>query len=187
MTEKEEKIFVEQAQNNDKKAFENLIKLHQDKLFCFALNITGGNVDLANDLLQEAFIKAFVYIKSYKKKSSFSSWLWRIVSNEFHNYNKNLKIKLDLSFEDLPGYEPGEFPSAEAEYELEEKNLELRKLVAMLPFIYNEAISLVDFQGLNYEEAAELAGIKVPAMKSRIYKARLILAELVLKYEKLLT
>jgi len=185
MTEERKKLLIALAKKGDVAAFEELLKLHERKIHSFALSITGGDHAAAADIYQEAVIKAYLNIAKFKEKASFGTWLWKIVKNEFINYIKSPRTSSNVSFEDLPGVEPGMHESSERDFASEERKQNLRKLVSMLHVNYQEIITLIDFQELSYEEAADVLGVKTDAVRVRIHRARERLAELATEHEEL--
>jgi len=185
MTESQQSKLIAKAQQGDKAAFEKLIRDHQQKLFSFALNKTGGNHEYAKDILQDALIKAYLNITKFRGDSSFKTWLWHIVKNQFISSTRSPSNRPLVSFNSLTEAQKGTSESVEERFMEDEKRRSLRKLIAMLPTILQEAVTLIDYQELSYEEAAELADISVSAMRSRIYQARAKLIELATQHEEL--
>ena len=185
MKETADKNLLQKAVTGDVTAFEQLVEKHLVKLFAFAMTVTGGNRSVASDVLQEALIKAFLNIKRFKGECSFTSWLWRIVKNEFINYSKSAKTRSLISLETVAESKRGAVENVEKELILEERKKNLLKLMEYLAGDHKEIISLIDLQGMKYEEAAEFIGIKTDAARSRLFKARKKLSELVQKNKKL--
>ncbi len=94
-----EKQLLEKAIEGDKKAFCDLVRMHQTKLRSFAVNIAGGNRSLADDILQEALVKAFLSITRYRINGRFTTWLWRIIKNEFINHLRSPATKVEMRSE----------------------------------------------------------------------------------------
>jgi len=185
MDKKREKLLLKKAQSGDVKAFETLLTEYQNHLFSFALNITGGNDAISKDVLQEALIKSFVNIEKFRGTSSFSSWLWRIVKNEFINYTKSAKTRNHILIDDISTIPSAVEENSENEIFIDERKKNLRKLISTLPMIYQEALTLIDFQEISYVEAAKIADVSVGTIKSRIFTAREKLAEAALSNKEL--
>ena len=79
----DERDLIAAARTGEVGAFETLVRRHYETLYRFALGIAHGNEADAADLLQEALVKAFLNIGRFEGRSSFSSWLWRIIRNEY--------------------------------------------------------------------------------------------------------
>ena len=178
MVTEAEKQLIDKAVEGDLHAFENLVKMHRAKLRAFALNITSGNCAVADDILQEALIKAFLGIKKFQKKSGFSTWLWRIVRNELVDYHRSPSTRPTYHLEDMKSYEPEAKESTEKELIRQEKIRMVRVLVNKLPPKLLEAITLVDMQELTYEESAKILDVSLTALKARVFKGRKKLFEL---------
>lgn len=185
MTAVEEKTLVESARSGDVSAFEKLIELHERKIFAFAISLSGGNHALAEDIYQEALLKAFLAIGTFRGESSFKTWLWRIVRNEFLNLIKSIASRHETPIEDMTGFEPGTESTPEEALEEEERLKNLRKLLAMMPADYSEIITLIDLQELSYEETAEILGISMNLVKVRLFRARERLAAIASEHREM--
>lgn len=186
MTESEKQHLLDLARNGDVAAFEKLVSLTEDKIFSFALSITRGDHATASDIYQEAVLKAFLCIRTFQGKASFSSWLWKIMRNEFINYSKGAKTRnSDIHLEDLPGFEISDERNSEEEIVRDEASENLRKLISELHINYQEIITLIDFEGMTYEETADLLNISVDSVKVRVHRAREKLTKLVMDHEEL--
>jgi len=167
-----EKRLVQRAGRGDAKAFEELVRKYDLKLYNFALNITEGREPLAKDILQEALLKAFLNISKFEHKSSFSSWIWTIVKNEFHNYIRRNEIDRHIVPDVINSLKSVREKEPDHQLIEEEKNRNLRKLIGMLPDNYEEIITLIVLLEMSYEEAAEFLVIPVGSVKSRFSRAK---------------
>jgi len=173
--------LIKLAVLGNKRAFCELISFHRAKLRSFSVNIACGNTVLADDILQEALVKAFLSMKNYEIRGSFTTWLWRIIKNEFINYLRDPSNRLD-TFSiygndremDLPSEE-----NTESEMIRNDVKKEVHHLVSLLPLKLRTAIVLVDLQEMCYEEAAEILEVSLTALKSRVFKGRKKLIEIV--------
>lgn len=175
-----EKELIILASKGDKKAFCDLISMHRSKLRSFAVSITGGNIHLADDILQEALIKAYVSMKNYELRSSFTTWLWRIIKNEFINYIRDPETKIEMisDSEDDTGVVLRSEECSEGDMIREDVKKEVHQLINALPVKLKMAIVLIDIQEMPYEEAARILEISLTAMKSRVFKGRKRMAEI---------
>jgi len=185
MTEDQQVELVKLAQKGNMAAFEKLVKLHQNKVYPYALTIAGGDHATASDILQEAFIKAYLNIKKFNGNSSFISWLWKIMKNEFINYIKSAKTRSSVSLEVIPESKKGNESHHEEDMIESERKKNLMILISKLPAKYGEAVVMIDIQLMNYEEASSILGISVGALKSRVFRGREELAKLAKKNLKL--
>lgn len=172
-------VLARKAAKGDVQAFEELIKLEESKIFSFALSIAGGNRTVAEDIFQEALIKAFRNIHNFSFKSSFSTWLWKIIRNAYYDYLKIEKRSSGISIDDLAGFEPSFEDKKEMGMIREDRATLLRKLISCLPVSYSEVITLVDIQELDHDEVASMLDIEKNLLKVRLHRARNKLKELI--------
>ena len=172
-----EKILVRQAAGGDVKAFNDLIKATENKLFSFAMSISAGNRDTAEEIYQEALVKAFVNIGKFEGKSSFSTWIWTIIKNSYIDFVS--ESGKHVSLEDLEGFEPSSDIPAELGLIRDDRAKMLRKLISELPVQYCEVITLIDLQEMEHSEAAELLGIDKNLLKVRLFRARSALEKMI--------
>jgi len=175
--------LVEQARTGSSDAFCQLVVRYQDKIVSLVATRINDR-DAAQDITQEVMIKAYRGLKSFKAESKFYTWLYRIAINTTSSYRrKERRRPATLSFgagesDDRPSLDPAdpsEGPSNRAEVH-EDQDL-LRAAVANLEEDFQQALVLRDFQGLAYEEIAEILQVPVGSVKSRIHRARKKLAE----------
>jgi len=180
----DERGLIKAARHGDVGAFEALVRRHHETLYRFALGITHGNEAEASDLLQEALIKAFLAIDRVEGKSSFSSWLWRIIRNEYTDRIRR------IHGESLPLEQIEHLPDAAETPEnfaiAEERRRLLWSLLAALPEIFADVVILVELMGLSYEETAEYLEIPIGSVRSRLARARERLAEMADRQRELL-
>ena len=96
----EEQVLVRRAQRGDLAAYDELIRRYQERIYATVYHMTSNHED-ANDLAQDAFIKAFQALKSFKGGSSFYTWIYRIAVNKTINFLKQRKNRSHLSLDDL--------------------------------------------------------------------------------------
>src|ERR1700674_4445074 len=96
----EEMVLVKHARQGDLAAYDQLVRRYQERIYAMIYHMTSNHED-ANDLAQEAFIKAFHALKSFKGGSSFYTWVYRIAVNKTINFLKQRKNKVHLSLDDL--------------------------------------------------------------------------------------
>ena len=172
-------ILAKKAVKGNVKAFEELIRLEENKIFSFALSIAGGDRSVAEDIYQEALIKAFRSIHNFSFKSSFSTWLWKIIRNAYYDYLKVEKKSSGIRIDDIAGYEPSLEDRKEMGLIKDDRANLLRKLISCLPVSYSEVITLVDIQELEHDEVAEMLDIDKNLLKVRLHRARNKLKELI--------
>lgn len=164
-------ILAKKAVKGDIKSFEELIKLEENKIFSFALSIAGGDRSIAEDIYQEALIKAFRSIHNFSFKSSFSTWLWKIIRNAYYDYLKAERKSSGINI-DQAGFEPSLDDKKEMNLIKDDRARLLRKLISCLPVSYSEVITLIEIQELEHDEVAEMLEIDKNLLKVRLHRAR---------------
>jgi RNA polymerase sigma-70 factor (ECF subfamily) len=187
----EEATIVAQARLGDAKAFTELLRRYEGKIFRLALHITQNRED-AEDVLQEAFFKAYEHLDQFQGQSKFYTWIVRIAVNQA--LMKLRKRKTDRSVSLDEAIDTGEDTIAreiaawdenpEEKYSREELNSILGSAVEGLAPIYRAVFTLRDVDELSTEETAEALGLSVPAVKSRLLRARLQLRDKLTRYFK---
>lgn len=178
MTREQELAVIRRVQRGDANAFEYLMAVYEKNVYNLALRMIGSPED-AEDMAQEAFLKAYSSLGSFRGDSRFSVWLYRIVSNvclDFLRKKKN-RQSFSLSMEDDEGEEAElELPDTSRlpEEELEKKLTRdaVRRGLEQLPEDARQILLLREIQGLSYEEIGEALGLEPGTVKSRIFRAR---------------
>ncbi|MBU5675629.1 RNA polymerase sigma factor [Alkaliphilus sp. MSJ-5] len=174
-----EASLIEQSKAGDIDSFEQLIAAHQKKAFNIAYRILG-NLEDANDVTQEALIKAYRGIRNFNGKSSFSTWLYTIVNNaciDFIRKNRKTNVTyLDREYETEEGsYKLQVYGNEETPEELFEKK-EVQKLVHeainKLSYEHRRIIVLRDIEQFSYQEISQILNCSEGTVKSRINRAR---------------
>jgi RNA polymerase sigma-70 factor, ECF subfamily len=174
--------LIELVLAGNRRAFEPLVRRHERRVFRVALAVLG-NVEDAEDTMQDTFVKAFRHLDQFRRESRFTTWLTRIAVNTA--IQKRQARKGSVSLDESPGTEsqlpPGRFEPWTADPEKLYGKQEVRRLVEaaiqILPPIYREALVLRDVEEMSAVEAAEALRITVPALKSRLLRARLLLRQ----------
>lgn len=173
----DEKTLIRRAVAGDVDAFNELLKETGGKLFSFAMSICGGNRSVAEDIYQEALMKAFVNIRKFEGKSTFSTWIWTITKNSYIDFlTENKKF---VALDNIEAFEPSPEIPAELELIRDDRARMLRKLISELPVPYSEVITLIDLQETGHSEAAELLGIDKNLLKVRLFRARAALEKMI--------
>lgn len=176
--EHSEATLVIAARNGDQQAFADLISLHRAKIWAVCLNITGNAHD-AEDALQVALLNAWRNLDRFQGTSRFSTWLYRIASNEALSLIRRRKPNTQLADFTDPLEEPN--LAADTAIHLDERVAlqdALRDALAQLSTKLREAVVLRDVSDFTYDEIAEHQGISVQTVKSRIHRGRTELAGL---------
>ncbi len=187
MTREEEARLVREIRAGDGDAFETLVREHQTRVYNLALRMTGNEED-ALDISQETFLKAWRTLGKYRGDCSLGSWLYRIASNlsiDLLRKNKRRQTEKVVSLDD-PGEDdrPLELPDLREEpqtiLEREENRRAVWECLEKLPEEQKIILVLRDVNGLSYEEIAASMGLELGTVKSRIFRAREKLANLLL-------
>lgn len=176
--------LIREAQRGDPNAFAKLIRLYQKKIYNFALRLSRDR-DLSQDLCQEAFLKAFLNIRTFKGNASFSTWIYRIVHNTFlDHYRKEALAHQSWDAEnDVEGSDEMSLGQFREQLKQVEYNDWLTKGLLRLPFPFRSVLVLRDIQGFSYEEIAEITDSSVGTVKSRLNRARERLRKILLSME----
>jgi RNA polymerase sigma-70 factor, ECF subfamily len=187
----DEAAIVAQARLGDAKAFSELLRRYEGKIFRLALHITQNRED-AEDVLQEAFLKAYEHLDQFQGQSRFYTWIVRIAVNQALMKLRKRKSDRSVSLDDT--IDTGEDTVAreiaawdenpEQRYSREEINEILGSAIDGLAPIYRAVFVLRDVDGLSTEEAADALDLSVPAVKSRLLRARLQLRDKLTRYFK---
>jgi RNA polymerase sigma-70 factor, ECF subfamily len=166
--------LVSRALEGDEAAFEGLVGRYERVLFSVAYRMLGNRADAA-DATQIAFVRAFERLASYRSEFKFFSWIYRILANECLNQIRDRRsyeaVTPDMAIVDGP---LEQLEAAERERVIQDGLMKLRPE-------YRQVITLRHFAELSYEEIAEVLGIPVKTVKSRLYTARQQLGEQLLK------
>lgn len=171
--------LIRRAAAGDSDAFEQLLLANQKQVYHLCLRMSG-NPDDANDLAQEAFIKAWRGLSQYQFGSEFSTWLYRLTRNVCIDFLRRQKrqaaVSLVLSDEEEEDREfqvPDPAPQPEDVALSSETREELQRAMDALPADYREILQLRVVEDLPYERIAELLDIKLGTVKSRLARARI--------------
>jgi RNA polymerase sigma-70 factor (ECF subfamily) len=187
----EEAEQIEKARGGDARAFGDLIGKYERKIFRLAQHITQNRED-AEDVLQETFLKAYEHLNQFQGNSKFYTWIVRIAVNQA--LMKLRKRKSDKTVSMDEGIDTGEDvvvreiaawdEDPEQRYSREELNEILTAAVDSLAPAYRTVFVLRDVEDLSTEETAEALELSIPAVKSRLLRARLQLREKLTKFFK---
>ena len=167
----EDSILVRAAQNGDVDAFEELVRRYQTSIYRVALRMLGSRAD-AQDAVQETFVRAWRALPRFRHDSAISTWLYRIVTRRALD-----KIASRRSTETLDEVEVEAGPDPAQAAEDQERLRAVRRAIAKLPPDQRAALVLREFEGLSYQEVAQVLGASVPAIKTRIHRARLTIIQ----------
>lgn len=166
--------LVDRARQGDVAAFERLIGQYQSKVYTFAFAFTGSP-DVAQDLAQEALVKVYKSLGSFRFQSAFSTWLYSIVKNTYLDAVKSRAGReraLEEPLTDREVQSMHEAASAEERLLAKETRRTLMRALRQVPVAYRTVVMLADVQGLGYEEIAGALDVPVGTVKSRLKRGR---------------
>ncbi|MFC1467682.1 RNA polymerase sigma factor [Verrucomicrobiota bacterium] len=176
--------LVLQSQKGDLSAFDQLVRRYYSKIYGLVYNMTGNRED-AEDVVQDVFVKAYSKLGSFRGKSRFYTWIYRIALNSTINFRKkrtrrqamrlddlNPDVKEDLAFMRLFS---GETPLRKVK--LNELQKKLNDAIQTLSDKHKQAVILHDIQGMPHEEIAKIMKCSVGTVRSRLFYARKKLQE----------
>jgi RNA polymerase sigma-70 factor, ECF subfamily len=183
-----ESVLVSAAKAGDINAFESLVTRYERKIFRLAQHITQNTED-AQDVTQEAFLKAFEHLGEFQGNSRFYTWLVRIAVNQAlmklrKRHNKDISLDEEVKTEDsaMPREIEDWGPSPEERFTQRELAEILARVIGELDPPFRTVFQLRDIDELSTEETAEVLGISIPAVKSRLLRSRLKLREKLNRY-----
>jgi len=160
--------------DGDLEAFEELMRAHEDRVFGICLRMLRDR-DAALDVTQETFITVFRKAHKYKAQAAFSTWLYRVTMNTCYDHLRRTKRR---HADALPeGMDP-EDPLAADPLAAAELRPDIEKALATISEEFRSAVVLVDLQGLAIDQSAEILGVPSGTVKSRVFRGRRLLAEL---------
>ena len=181
-------VLVKRAKSGDYQAFDLLVLKYQSRLISTAFKFVK-DVQIAEDIVQDSFIKAFNALESFREDSSFYTWIYRITVNTSKNFLVSKKRKSELLNSDL---------SEEASYEIEpvetyspEDLLQATQLQKVIKETFDQlgedtrtALTLRELDGLSYEQIADVVNCPVGTVRSRIFRGREVIDEAISQYKQ---
>lgn len=180
---REDARLVEEALAGNQLSFQLLVERYSDRLFSLARHYTRNPVEI-EDLVQESFLKAFRRLDSFHHQSSFYTWIYRIATNTILDFLKRRGRSPIQAVEDpeiLVQSEPIDGFGPEADMEREEIAEVTRKVLAELPDIFRTVLVMREFEERSYQEIADMLGISIGTVESRLFRARARFRERLLK------
>ncbi len=183
-------MLIRRAQGGDRSAFDALVTKHEVKAYQYAFRLTR-NSEEASDVVADAFIRVYNAIGTFKGQSTFSTWLYRILTNCFLDFRKKVKPTSPLDVPSQIGEgeierqieDPGPTPHDESERIEREERVE--RAVNRLPEYQRAMIVMYHVDMLTYEEIAAALDLPIGTVKSRLNRARLSLRDYLMKDQEL--
>lgn len=188
----DEKGLIQRCKEGDLEAFNDLVERYEKLVYHVAYRLSG-NYDDANDVAQEAFIRVFNSIGTFRGDANFTTWLYRIVTNVYLDERKKAKSHMHSSLDDYIELEENSVsrqvedggPTPEQVVQDMERNQIMQQAIMELPEYQRAMIVLYHTQGKSYEEIAEIMNLAIGTVKSRLNRARLALKEKLLPVREL--
>ncbi len=174
----DETQLIDQALQGESSAFGELVRLHQDRLYSAVVHIVGCRSE-AEDVVQDAFVQAYVKLKTFKRNSRFYTWLYRIAFNVSISRRRRRRVEVSVEqSRDASGEEPRD-PIEDPSQPLEraERQEKLEQAMQMLTEEHRSIIVLRHMEDFAYEEIAQILDISVGTVRSRLHRARAQLLE----------
>jgi RNA polymerase sigma-70 factor (ECF subfamily) len=159
-------------------SFGELVRKYQDRLYNAVVHIVG-NMEEARDVVQEAMVQAFRHLGSFRNSSGFYTWLYRIAFNTAASRRRRKRVFVSLEQgRESHGAEPIDAGPAPSErLEREERCRCVRQAITQLTDQQRKVLVLRDMEGLHYDQIAEILGLPVGTVRSRLHRARMQLRE----------
>jgi len=165
----QEMRWVARARSGDTAAFEKLYRQHSSRIYALVWRLCGGDSALAEDLLQEAFIRAWDKLALFEGRSAFGTWLHRLAANVALS---DRRIRLKRVSREAPMDDAVERTAVGDRDISADKRADLEQAIAGLPERARTVLVLFDVEGYRHEEIAELTGMAVGSSKAQLHRAR---------------
>jgi RNA polymerase sigma-70 factor (ECF subfamily) len=165
--------IVEKVRLENQEFYRFLMERYQAKLFRYANNLVRDE-HRSRDIVQEAFIKAFVNLNSFNIKKKFSSWLYRITHNEAVNVLKKYQKELPM----LPDFDFESEEDLEGDFGKKEIGVKIEKCLSQLPLIYSEPLALYYIEEKSYEEIGDILKLPQGTVATRISRAKSLMKKI---------
>jgi RNA polymerase sigma-70 factor (ECF subfamily) len=189
MPQVDDQELVERLRKGDSEAFRELVARYENKVYRLAIKLTR-NEALAEEVLQEVFLKIYQKIDTFRGEAALSSWIYRIAANAcFAKLNLEKRHQHADIDEAMPQAEQAMQERQESPQETPDQPLltnealgVISRAIERLPEDFRVVITLRDVEGLSNEEVGRILELSVPAVKSRLHRARLLLRKRLAKY-----
>jgi RNA polymerase sigma-70 factor, ECF subfamily len=189
MPQVDEATLIERVKNGDQQAFEDLVSRYENKVYRLAIKLTR-NETLAEEVMQEVFLKIYEKIGTFRGESALSSWIYRIAANAcFAKLNLEKRHQHADLDETMPQAEIALHDRQDATLESPDRPLltnealsVISRAIERLPEDFRVVLTLRDVEGMSNEEVARILELSVPAVKSRLHRARLLLRKRLARY-----
>jgi RNA polymerase sigma-70 factor (ECF subfamily) len=170
----DESDLVRRAQQGDRHAFERLYRQHRNRIYAVLWRIAANDPALAEDLLQEAFVRAWQKLGSFRGEARFATWLHRLSVNVALS-DRRIRVRRLERETALEGEAERTATGAKDVYE--DQRMDLEQAIAKLPERARTVLVLFDIEGYSHAEIAEIAGMAVGSSKAQLHRARKLVRE----------
>lgn len=170
----EDILYIRKFLSGDAEGFAMLVRKYQDRVLNIIYSLIGQDRE-SEDIAQEAFLKVYHNLGSFRQQSQFSTWLYRIVVNTAYDFLR--KRKNFVSNEVAIEKSVSSYDSPAQALLRKEKNAILEKALVKVPLQYRAALILKDIEGLSYGQISEVLGCNIGTVESKIYRARQFLKQ----------
>ena len=185
-SEFDDRALVAMVVEGDSLAFDTLFTRHRDMIYAMLLKY-AGNCDDVDDLMQEAFMKAYIKIGLYDPKYDFGAWIYTIARNTFVDFERTRK-SIALNPENIPlensSAQQTSTPTPEDYIINAQQRVQIERYIAMLPEDYRRLFELRFLDEYSYEEIAEKLDMKLGTVKTRIFRVRNMMCRLITQGEE---
>ena len=168
----DEASLVDAARQGDMAAFESLYRANRDRIYGLLWRICGGDVSLAEDLLQESFVRAWQKLDSFRGESRFGTWLHRLSANVALS---DRRIRVRRVRTEVVMEESVERTAVGARDVFADKRMDLERAIARLPERARTVLILFDIEGYRHLEISKMTGMAVGSSKAQLHRARKLL------------
>jgi len=184
----QESLFVLRLKANEDAAYDELVRTYNSSIFHVAYRMLGDSAE-ASDVVQEIFIKVFRNIRGFKGESALKTWIFRIAFSEILNrlrWWKSRHRSSTVSLDDQPNgheyYVADSGPTPDEVLESKERELAIQHALVRLSSDHRSIIVLRDIEGFSYTEIADVLGVSIGTVKSRLARAREDLKKSLMRY-----
>ena len=184
MTQPEEQSLIDRCKKGDIASFDLLVRHYEKRVFNFAYRLSGNQAD-AEDVAQEAFIRVFNSIATFRGDANFSTWVFKIVTNVYLDERKRSKAHQTMPLDEYIELEEDTVsrqiedtgPTPDVIVQERERDQILQNAIQCLPEYQRAMVVLYHTHSKTYEEIAEIMNLPIGTVKSRLNRARLALKE----------
>jgi RNA polymerase sigma-70 factor (ECF subfamily) len=185
----EESIFILRLQANEDAAYDELVRIYNASIFHVAYRMLGDTGE-ASDVVQEIFLKVFRNIGNFRSEASLKTWIFKIAFSEILNRLRWWKTRhrsSTVSLDEQPNgngrhHVPDSYPTPEQVLVNKERERAIQQALVKLSSDHRSIIVLRDIEGFSYTEIAEVLGISIGTVKSRVARARAELKKSLMRY-----